>query len=50
MLRSTKSTQEDEGDFESVFDVDSIKYKMVTELVQVRSHTGYEDVQELGVL
>ena len=50
MLRSTNSTQEDEGDFESVFDVDYIKYQMVTELVQVRSHTGYEDVQELGVL
>ena len=45
-----KPTQADEGEFESIFDVDSIKYQMVTELVQVRSHTGYEDVQELGVL
>ena len=50
MLRSTKSTQEDEGDFDSVFAVDSIKYLMVTELVQVSCHTGYEDVEELGVL
>ena len=50
ILRSTKSTQADEGEFESVFDVDSIKYQMVTELVQVRSHTGYEDAQELGVV
>ena len=50
MWRSKKSTQEDEGDFESVFDVDSIKYQMVTELVQVSYHTEREDVQELGVL
>ena len=50
MLGSTKSTPEDEGDFESVFDVDSIKYQIVTELVQVSCHTGYEDVQELDVL
>ena len=49
MFRSTNSTQEDEGDFESVFDVDYIKYQMVTELVQVSCHTGYEDVQELYV-
>ena len=35
ILRSTKSTQADEGEFESVFDVDSIKYQMVIELVQV---------------
>ena len=36
MLRSMKPKQVDEGEFESVFDVDSIKYQMVTELVQVR--------------
>ena len=50
MLRSMKPKQVDEGEFESVFDVDSIKYQMVTELVQVSCHTGYEDVQELSVL
>ena len=50
MLRSMKPKQVDEGEFESVFDVDSIKYQMVTESVQVSCHTGYEDVQELGVL
>ena len=50
MLRYKKPAQSDESEFESVFDVDSIKYQIVTELVQVRSHTGYEDVQELGVL
>ena len=50
MLRSTKPTQVDEGEFESGFDVDSIKYQMVAELVQVSCHTGHEDVQELCVL
>ena len=47
MLRSTKPTQVDEGEFECCFDVDSIKYQMVAELVQVSCHTGHEDVQEL---
>ena len=50
MLRSTKLTQADEGEFESVFDVDSFKYQMITDQVQVRCHTGHEDVQELCVL
>ena len=29
MLRSIKPTQADEGEFETVFDVDSVKYEMV---------------------
>ena len=50
MLRSTKLTQADEGEFESVFDVDSFKYQMITDQVQVRCHTGHEMRQEAGVL
>ena len=50
MLRSMKPKQVDEGEFESVFDVDSFKYQMITDQVQVRCHTGHEDVQELCVL
>ena len=50
MLQSMKLTQADEGEFESVFDVDSFKYQMITDQVQVRCHTGHEDVQELCVL
>ena len=50
MLRSTKPTQVDEGEFECGFDMDSVKYQMVAELVQVSCHTGYEDVQKFCVL
>ena len=41
ILHSTNSTQADESEIESVFDVDFIKYQMVTELVQVSCHTGH---------
>ena len=50
MLQSTKPTQADEGEFERVIDTDSFKYQMITELVQVRCHTGHEDDQELCAL
>ena len=43
-----KPTQADEGEFESIFDVDSIEYQMVTELVQVSCINGH--IQELCVL